>query len=163
MQTKFSQKEGLKIRIVVARSNPVIWRELYIPANTTVLEFKDAACIALGIRPLDGMLLLEEKIAENTEPVSVFFMTTDWAVLKVFPENNKKKDAGLELYMDKLPGEAAGGDIPEVTAGDGINVPAGIGDIYTLNYIHQGVDGVSALVCEDVVYERHTLVFSASS
>ena len=158
------QKKGVKpvitdFRLTLARSNPMVMREISVPDTYTAEELIDAACISFGLQPAMAELKTEDA---GGDTVSELFSENDRAVL-LLPRNAGKNRVQLCIYVDMIGSEepVTEMDIPDIRYFTDYNLPADIWDVRDVNRILiQMEDDISAVTYGNSVYYKSDLLFS---
>ena len=158
------QNKGTKpvitdFRLTLARSNPMVMREISVPDTYTAEELTDAACISFGLQPGGAELKVE---GGSGDTVSELFSESDRAVL-LLPRSAGKNKARLCIYVDMIGSEepVTEMDIPDIRYYTDYNIPADILDVRDVNMILIQMEGdVSAVTYGNNVYYKSDLLFS---
>ena len=158
------QKKGLApliidFRLTLARSNPMVMREISIPDTYTAEEFTDAVCISFGLQPAEAELKVEGGCG-NT--VYELFSQNDRGLL-MLPRNTGKNRVQLCFYVDMIGSEESVTemDIPDIKYYTDLNIPADIWDVRDVNTVLiQLVGDTSAVAYGNNIYYKNDLLFS---
>ncbi|MBQ7678865.1 MAG: hypothetical protein IJT34_03340 [Butyrivibrio sp.] len=163
------QTKVLITEIRVERSNPLIYRELLLPADTMAGDLLAAVCISIGCDSAEGHILKdEEEITDPALPVAQFLHEGDHLQILLSPKDTKAKrtSAPLSLILTVIAEKDAGAEkppFPVVTSGYGLQLPEGVWDIGEINAIHQALLQTEAVQAgKNTYFFKHALLLDRS-
>ncbi len=144
-------KKWYRINLNVHRSNPVIFRQLYITSDRTLSDLAELCCISVGLPGAD--FILEEKmlVIKKQDKQLADCLGEDAGLKLIFTTPGKKlrdtdQEICLLLKVDAITERPAGGEqepptLPFISMAAGRNIPQKLKSLKELNGLQQAFYG----------------------
>ena len=132
---KVVKEKLMAFRLTLGRSNPMVMREIELQGSYSVRDFTDAVCIAFGIAPVNGELIVENAEGDTLREL---FSENDRGELLLSKNASDNMRKRLCIYVDRIvpdKGIPDDPDIPCVLGATAANLPGDIWDVRDINYV----------------------------